>query len=1232
MKSKKLYLLLALVLVLSMLVVSCSKKTTPPEAPATEAPAAADTVAPTEAKAADTVAPTEATVADTVAPTEVTVADTAAPTEAAAAEEPTATEATLVKHPVAEHVAVDHPAEPVENVSETADNPTTFRWAIGASDVPTVDPSLTTDTTSNQATRMLFGGLVSENEVTGLFENAIATDVKISDDNLTYTYTIRTDIPWVKYNAETGKVEVVKDCKGNTRWLTAYDFEYGIKRTVDPATASDYAYVPTAFYKGAQEYYEGKGTWDDVGVKALDEKTLAITFVRDVVPNSMIPGLWVSYAEPQWLIEGDECTEAAADRWGEPENIQTYGPYAMKDWVHDDQMNLVRNPYWVTDMASVPAGKFDNLDFVVLSESAAQAAYESDEIQGQETVSLADVDRIQADPQMSKELSIGENYCTYFYGFNTNAQYVDDVRVRKALSESIDRQSLIDNVTKGHQAPAQWFARPGLVGAPKMSDHPDLGIKYNPEDAKALINDYCTEKGIKPEDITVNLTINDSEAHVKIAQAVQAMWKDTLGINATVSQQEWAVYLKTIRSAETPQVWRLGWCMDYPDASNFEDDAKSGGSANPVGDDGKPSGGLMWKNDEFESLLETALSEKDSAKRIDEYAQAEDILVNKDAVMAPLYWYTSMQLVKSNVDRTYSVLGGVEALNKWSYLPEGQERAPQQALEQSGSANIPAADVTTEAPATDMATEAPATDMATEAPATDMATEAPAADAATEAPAADMATEAPAADAATEAPAADMATEAPAADTATEAPAADMATEAPAADAATEAPAADMATEAPAADAATEAPAADMAAAAPATETKSFFYLNFKPEIADVYTEIAKEYEKQTGVKMEVQTAASGTYEQTLKTAMDSDDAPALFQINGPVGYNAWKDYTADLKDTELYKHLADKSLAVTSGDGVYGIPYVVEGYGIIYNNAIMDKYFAMDGAKAKSMDEITSFETLKAVVEDMQSKKSDLGIDGVFASTSLKSGEDWRWQTHLMNLPVYYEFKKENVDLSSDAVKTLKFEYADNFKNIFDLYINNSCTDAKQLGSKSVDDSMADFALGKAAMVQNGNWAWSQINGVKGNVVKSEDIKFMPIYIGVDGEADQGLCIGTENYFAVNSKADPEKQKLAEDFIYWLYSSKEGKDFVTNKLNFITPFDTFEDSELPTDPLAKEVVRWMNNGKTSVAWDFQVFPNQAFKDALGADLLGYAQGTVDWDTVVSDTVDSWASEYESAQ
>jgi raffinose/stachyose/melibiose transport system substrate-binding protein len=427
-----------------------------------------------------------------------------------------------------------------------------------------------------------------------------------------------------------------------------------------------------------------------------------------------------------------------------------------------------------------------------------------------------------------------------------------------------------------------------------------------------------------------------------------------------------------------------------------------------------------------------------------------------------------------------------------------------------------------------------------------------------------------------------------------------------------------------------EVPVEEPAAVEPAApEGGEVYYLNFKPEVAELYQQIADAYKAETGVTLKVVTAAAGTYEQTLKSEIAKADAPVLFQINGPVGYAAWKDYCADLKDTELYQHLSDKSMAVTDGDGVFGLPYVVEGYGIIYNNAIMTKYFALEGAKAKSMDEINSFAKLKEVVEDMTAQKDQLGIEGVFSSTSLKPGEDWRWQTHLANVPVFYEFRDNNIDIKDPAATLeIKFQYADNFKNIFDLYLNNSVTEPTLLGSKSVDDSMAEFALGRSAMVQNGNWAWGQISGVDGNVVLAEDVKFLPIYTGLPGEEKQSISIGTENFFAINSQASPEKQKLAADFIFWLYSSEKGKAFVTNDLKFIAPFDTFAENEKPTDPLAKSLISYMSNTDLyNVAWNFLVFPSQTFKDNFGAALLQYAQGSLEWDAVKQLVVDQWKSE-----
>ncbi|WP_428638537.1 ABC transporter substrate-binding protein [Schaalia sp.] len=409
-----------------------------------------------------------------------------------------------------------------------------------------------------------------------------------------------------------------------------------------------------------------------------------------------------------------------------------------------------------------------------------------------------------------------------------------------------------------------------------------------------------------------------------------------------------------------------------------------------------------------------------------------------------------------------------------------------------------------------------------------------------------------------------------------------------------------------------------------ADDKGSVYYLSFKPEQDAIWQEVAKAYTAETGVEVKVVTAASGTYEQTLKSEIAKSDAPTLFQINGPIGLKNWKDYTADLTDTDFAKALLDPSMAVTADGKVYGVPYVVEGYGIIYNQKIMDAYFALDGAKAKSMDEVTNFETLKAVADDMQAKKDQLGIDGVFASTSLKPGEDWRWQTHLADLPVYFEYQDNKVDDMTD----LTFSHNEEFKNIFDLYLTDSTIDPKLASSKAVTDSMAEFALGKAAMVQNGNWAYGQIAEVAGNTVAAEDVKMLPIYTGREGEDKQGLNIGTENFFSINSQASEADQKASIDFVNWLISSEKGKKFMVEDLGFIPPFNTFTEAEQPTDPLAKEVIRYMSDSeKETVPWVFTTFPSQTFKDDFGAALSQYAAGQMDWDKVVELFKTEWKAE-----
>lgn len=402
------------------------------------------------------------------------------------------------------------------------------------------------------------------------------------------------------------------------------------------------------------------------------------------------------------------------------------------------------------------------------------------------------------------------------------------------------------------------------------------------------------------------------------------------------------------------------------------------------------------------------------------------------------------------------------------------------------------------------------------------------------------------------------------------------------------------------------------------------YYLNFKPEAADQWAALAKEYTKEKGVDVKVQTAASGTYEQTLKSEIAKTEAPTLFQVNGPVGYQNWKKYTADMSNTDVYKELTNQDVALKDGDKVVGVPYVMETYGLIYNKDILNKYFALDGAKATSMDEIDNFDTLKAVADDMQARKDELGIKGAFTSAGFDSSSDWRFKTHLANLPLYYEFKDDNV---TEQPATIKGTYLPNYKKIFDLYITDSTTDPTQLSAKTGDDANSEFALGEAAFYQNGTWAWTDLQKAG---MKAESVGMMPIYTGVKGEEKQGLATGSENYWCINDKASDADKKATEDFLSWVITSDTGKKAISQDMGFTTPFKTFDDVKFD-NPLTEAAVEDQKSGKTQVSWNFTMMPSDEWKNKVGQALLEYAQGTGKWDAVKTAFVDGWASEYEAS-
>ena len=308
------------------------------------------------------------------------------------------------------------------------------------------------------------------------------------------------------------------------------------------------------------------------------------------------------------------------------------------------------------------------------------------------------------------------------------------------------------------------------------------------------------------------------------------------------------------------------------------------------------------------------------------------------------------------------------------------------------------------------------------------------------------------------------------------------------------------ATTAPAADTATEAPAEEPAAAG------SVYYLNFKPEADEAWQALAETYTKQTGVPVTVVTAASGTYDQTLTSEMDKSEAPTMFQVGNPGAVATWGEYCLDLTGTDVYNEMTTHAFDQVGDDGfTYSIGYCYECYGIIVNKALLEQ-------AGHSIDEIKDFESLKAVADDIHARAGELGFDA-FSSAGLDSSSSWRFSGHLANMPLYYEFRDDGITAQPE---TIKGTYLDNFKMIWDLYTADSTTTGADLLTSTGDASEAEFGEGKAVFFQNGSWEYASLIGEKFNMDPA-NLQMIPIYCGVEGETDAGLCSGTENCWAVN-------------------------------------------------------------------------------------------------------------------
>ena len=404
-----------------------------------------------------------------------------------------------------------------------------------------------------------------------------------------------------------------------------------------------------------------------------------------------------------------------------------------------------------------------------------------------------------------------------------------------------------------------------------------------------------------------------------------------------------------------------------------------------------------------------------------------------------------------------------------------------------------------------------------------------------------------------------------------------------------------QAPEASAVPATTEPTAAPVDSTEPAEAKGSVYYLNFKPEADAAWQALAKEYTELTGVPVQVVTAASGTYEETLTAEMDKSSMPTLFQCGNEASLATWGDYCLDLKDTDVYKEMNTDDFNLFGENGeVYCIAYCYESYGL---------------------------ETLKAVAEDITARKDELGFSA-FSSAGLDSSSSWRFSGHLTNLPLFYEFRDDNV---TSQPATVTGKYLDNFKNIWDLYINNSTCAPSDLPSKTAGDSEAEFAQGKAVFFQNGSWEYNTLVNDLG--MNKDDLTMIPIYCGVEGEEKAGLCSGTENCWAVNSKASEDDIQATLDFMYWVVTSESGTKMMADEFGPCP----FKSAAEPENVFCKAAADYAAAGNYTVTWDFTYTPNvETWRDGIVAALTQYSAGTGSWDDLVNAYVNGWAVQYQN--
>lgn len=503
-----------------------------------------------------------------------------------------------------------------------APTPNPLSLNIRAFEPLTIDPALATDTSSNLVVDQLFAGLTRIDDATGEAVPDLAASWTVSPDGRVFTFTLRDGLAW-----------------SDGTPLRAEHVRYGVLRSLDPATDAGYASVLYPIVN-AEAYHTGAITDpNQVGVTALDATHIRFTLRTATAWFTSIASMGVARPVPAWVIN------TWGNAWTEPGHIVTSGPYRLSEWQHNHRITLTKNPVFY----AANAVQIEQINMLMFADDT--TAWQSYLDGNLDTVAVPGNVNVRDDPILGQQFETAPQPCTYYYGFNVTRPPFDNPLVRKAFVAALDRQEVIDTIG-GLQQPALTFTPPGIFG------HVDgqtegVGIPFDPAQARQWLAQagYPNGQGLPP----ISLWYNTSQGHQVIAEHVRQSWIDNLGVTVTLQHTDWQSYLQRLNNGEF-QVWRFGWCADYNDAYNFLHDPIVPASQRPKFGN--------WSNPTYEALLAQAAVTADPTARKTLYKQAEEILVETDAVMAPIYFYAYARVNRPYLERT-SAAHGEDYVASW---------------------------------------------------------------------------------------------------------------------------------------------------------------------------------------------------------------------------------------------------------------------------------------------------------------------------------------------------------------------------------------------------------------------------------------------------------------------------------------------------------------------------------------------------------------------------------------